>query len=682
MKINTLKRSVALAMGLGLAGAVTSLATLAQPPVDDPTEHLLEIGQNEDTMEDTDIAGPPLDPRANILGYPTPLGPDWSDLFRADHGYKDVNPANGIPDYKDYGAIIATFVRDDLVGESISTSPKIIGDRTIFSGTNKNDDPIDTYEWKGGSVPAKDDVSNGYFMADRNSDGDLIIYGGFERIANNGDSHIDIEFNQSEIGLTINGVAVDPAMMSDPSWQGCPKNATCVFTGARQAGDILVSMDFLRGGDFGTAEIHVWQGDAATGSWTSVHALDGEGCNPDNTYPAGAICAFNNNDDIDGGPWENFDSHGAVTTIIPRNGFTEGGMNVSELVGGGTIPCISSVTVKTRSSQSFTAELKDFVLGSFEVCGQLTVVKQATGQDGTPTFNYSGTGGVGSFSLSPTISGGTGSASTSFDQVSPGPITITETDASGFGSSTNANCVYSGTATTVPGGTYQPNSVSFPLDTGDDITCTFYNTQPTLKVTKTVTSCATEASTFGLNIDGALKATVSQPGGNTGQHYVTFGTQHTVSETIGNGTTAADWVTAINADCNSSGQVTTSALQAYECTIGNVRKPRVIVNKAICDGTSCTQSSTGFTLQVNGNTVSAGTAVNIEQVGGVFPATVSEVRGAGTYLTTIMCNNGTRGVYDASTTPSLNLGNLQAGDVVTCDIVNAKQTSTNACPTP
>ncbi|MEW6691618.1 MAG: hypothetical protein AB1340_02135 [Pseudomonadota bacterium] len=674
MHIPTLKRSIAMATGLVLMGGMLPPMVMAAS-VDDPSEHLLEIGANEDTINDG--AGPF---QANILGAATPLGPDWADLFGANHSYLDVNPANGIPDYKDYGAIIATFVRDDLAGESINLNPKIIGDRTVFAGTNKNSDPISSYSWKGGSVPSKDDVSNGYFMARRNAANELLIYGGFERIANDGDSHIDIEFNQSDIGLTINGMPVPPAMLEDPTWQGCPKNATCKFSGGRTEGDILVSMDFTKGGDVGSVEIHVWEGNALTGSWTTAHALDGEGCNPAGSYPAGTICAFNNNGTIDGGPWQNFDKLGQPTDFILRNGFTEGGMNVSQLLGGtGVIPCISSVTVKTRSSQSFTAELKDFVLGSFEVCGQLTVVKQATGQDGTPTFSYA-SGALGNFTLSPTISGGSGSASKTFEDISTGPISITETDAAGFGSASNANCVYTGTTTSVPGGTYLPNSVSLELGISEDVTCTFYNTQPKLKVSKTVNSCTTEASTFALKIDGDTKATVSQPGGNTGQHYVALGASHTVSEAI-SGSSASDWVTTIGGSCNASGQVTTNAIQNYECSISNVRKPRVKVNKAICDGTSCTSSSTGFTLKVNGNAVSAGTAVNIEPVNGNFPATVSEERGAGTYLTTIMCNNGTRGVYDASTTPSLNLGNLQPGDEVTCDIVNVKQTSTNVCPT-
>ncbi|MEO1751945.1 hypothetical protein [Thiofaba sp. EF100] len=673
MNILTMKRALALAAGL--MGAFSPWGAQAAPPipVDDPTAGMLELGANEDTVNDGADFG-----RANILGDSSKAGPDWADLFGANHGYLDVNPANGIPDYKDYGAIIATFVRDDLAGENINLTPKIIGDRTVFAGTNKNSDPISSYAWKGGSVPSKDDVSNGYFMARRNAANELLIYGGFERIANDGDSHIDIEFNQSDIALTINGMPVPPAMLEDPTWQGCPKNATCKFSGGRTEGDILVSMDFTKGGDVGSVEIHVWKGDALTGSWTTVHALDGEGCNPAGSYPAGTICAFNNNGTIDGGPWQNFDKLGQPTNLILRNGFTEGGMNVSQLLGGtGVIPCISSVTVKTRSSQSFTAELKDFVLGSFEVCGQLTVVKQATGQDGTPTFSYA-SGALGNFTLSPTISGGSGSASKTFEDISTGPITITETDAAGFGSSIDASCVYAGGAPVT--GTYLPNSVSLELGISDDVTCTFYNTQPKLKVSKTVNSCKTEASTFALKIDGDTKATVSQPGGNTGQHYVALGASHTVSEAI-SGSSASDWVTAIGGSCNASGQVTTSAIQDYECSISNVRKPRVKVNKAICDGTSCTPSSTGFTLKVNGSPVSAGTAVNIEPVNGNFPATVSEERGAGTYLTTIMCNNGTRGVYDANTTPSLNLGNLQPGDEVTCDIVNVKQTSTNACPT-
>ncbi len=89
----------------------------------------------------------------------------------------------------------------------------------------------------------------------------------------------------------------------------------------------------------------------------------GQGCNGEDT-----ICAFNNGVAINGGPWPNFDRGGAVITELPANAFTEFGVNVTELLGAN--PCISTFMGKTRSSQSFTAELKDFSgPAGFNICG-------------------------------------------------------------------------------------------------------------------------------------------------------------------------------------------------------------------------------------------------------------------------------------------------------------------------
>ena len=44
-------------------------------------------------------------------------------------------------------------------------------------------------------------MTNVYAYATFDADGDLIIYSGFERIAPEGDSHVDIEFFQDPVAL-------------------------------------------------------------------------------------------------------------------------------------------------------------------------------------------------------------------------------------------------------------------------------------------------------------------------------------------------------------------------------------------------------------------------------------------------------------------------------------------------
>ena len=133
----------------------------------------------------------------------------------------------------------------------------------------------DTWHWDGGNNPAKDDLTNVYAYATFDEDDELIIYSGFERIAPEGDSHVDIEFFQ-------NPVALDEAVpCNDPGNDVTP----CEFTGVRTIGDLIVSMDFVVGGGIGEVSVRVWDGT----EYVAVGDSTGQGCNPEDT-----ICVFNN----------------------------------------------------------------------------------------------------------------------------------------------------------------------------------------------------------------------------------------------------------------------------------------------------------------------------------------------------------------------------------------------------
>jgi len=290
---------------------------------------------------------------ADILGS-AQAGPDWADLFDADGNVVDL-----------FGGVTAAFIADTLSAKG----PK---DDTTFAGaggSNKNNDPVsnadcaahvppltgsacDTWHWDAGNVPIKDDLSNVYAYAafdDSFTPPHLIFYIGLERLDPSGDSHIDIEFFQDEVALD------EAPLCNDPGADVTP----CAFTGIRTVGDLIVSMDFVQGGGIGEVDVRSWNG---TG-YALAGVAAGEGCNGADT-----ICAVNNAGTIDGGPWPNFGSGGASVTQLQGNAFTEVGVDVTDLIGGD--PCITTVMGKTRSSQSFTAELKDFAgPASFPICG-------------------------------------------------------------------------------------------------------------------------------------------------------------------------------------------------------------------------------------------------------------------------------------------------------------------------
>src|SRR2546422_874441 len=317
----------ALAIVFALTGALMVAAFSTGPA---PTVHsgLFELGPAQG---------------ADILCSDTIPGPDWGCIFDASGTTVNL-----------YGGIAAAFEKDPT-SQSGST------DWTTFSGagtSNKNNDPVscppgtaNCWHWDAGNVPAKDDFSNGYAWATINpANGHLIVYAGFERLDPSGDSHVDLEFFQDTVHLDEAPPCNDPG----------PDPTPCNFVGNRMVNDVIVSMDYLTGGKLGSVSFRAWDG--------SQYVLDGsvggEGCNTTDT-----LCGFNNGALIDGGPWPNYDRQGNIGAQLPPNAFTEFGADVTALLSGNT-PCISTFMGKTRSSQSFSAELKDF--GSpvpFPICG-------------------------------------------------------------------------------------------------------------------------------------------------------------------------------------------------------------------------------------------------------------------------------------------------------------------------
>ncbi|HEX9711235.1 MAG TPA: hypothetical protein VGB52_01625 [Actinomycetota bacterium] len=303
----------------------------------------------------------------NIIGNQA-AGPDWDNLCDANgvsDGFVHSNIVirddddNTIPDaFETYGGRGVACIGDDL-----SVAGAV--DRTIFAESNKNNDDPDTWNWDTGNVPVKDDLSNVYGFAIED-EGDLIIYAGLERLSPNGDSHVDIEFTQQEIVLDKD---------SPCDGDGVPEGDTkpCEFFGERTENDLIVSLDYTNGGALGSLEIRRWTGT----TYEVVFHSNGTGCNDTDDITdvaADAICGFTNEVPIDGGVWVNFNSHAAVIEDLPTNAFAEFGVNVNEVFGLSEVPCFSTINAHTRSSQSFTAELKDFATARFELCAPSTDV--------------------------------------------------------------------------------------------------------------------------------------------------------------------------------------------------------------------------------------------------------------------------------------------------------------------
>lgn len=226
------------------------------------------------------------------------------------------------------GALASSFVVDKVNSNS---------DDIFTGGGSKDTLGIQQGRWlfTDSKPQAKDDITHAYAAAyTEPSNGHLILYAGLDRYDNSGAATAGFWFFQNQIGenpnVTTNG--------------GHP------FTGTHSDGDILLVSDFTQGGSVSTIKVFKWVGDDATGSLVPV------------TTPSGTTFAIVNGDSTSV-PWSYKNKSGQSSPAAGE--LLEEGVDLTAL---GLEGCFSSFLAETRSSQSPTATLSDFVVGSFELC--------------------------------------------------------------------------------------------------------------------------------------------------------------------------------------------------------------------------------------------------------------------------------------------------------------------------
>jgi uncharacterized repeat protein (TIGR01451 family) len=170
-----------------------------------------------------------------------------------------------------------------------------------------------------GSIPNnKSDLTRFYVASEVDDNNDVQLFLAWQRANTLGTANIDFEFNQSDV-ISANGV-----------------------TPVRTVGDMLITFDFSSGGNVVNLGFRSW---LASGEWSASIDLDASG------YATGAV-----ND--------------GFTVVDPITGATLADKTFGEaainLTDSGVFPpdeCIhfGSAFVKSRSSDSFQAELKDFI---------------------------------------------------------------------------------------------------------------------------------------------------------------------------------------------------------------------------------------------------------------------------------------------------------------------------------
>jgi hypothetical protein len=227
--------------------------------------------------------------------------------------------------------------------------------------------------------PDKDDIEHAFAASYTAGNGDLLIYFGADRFSNSGDSAIGFWFFQEEV--------------SD-------NNNSGVFSGKHKVGDILVTSDFRQGGGVGVINVFEWIGTQAGGPLKLLvsRALANGAPVPDvfcntavNGFAANLVCATSNRSakPVPDNWTDGYTFKGVgASNQFPTGTFFEGGVNITALFPNSTLPCFTSFLAMTRTSASTTAQLKDYVAGSFPVCG--IDVGKACDLNAPPSVNADG----------------------------------------------------------------------------------------------------------------------------------------------------------------------------------------------------------------------------------------------------------------------------------------------------
>lgn len=251
-------------------------------------------------------------------------GDDWSLVVPADHSSTDI---------------VSSFVPD---GEN----PPV--DTSYFTGGGSKDlNDVSAWAHTTGDVaPDKNEITNAFAVAYRSQRdtgktnvGDLLVYFGLDRYANNGDAQVGFWFFRNTVGMRSDGT----------------------FSGRHRVGDILVLSHFTQGGSVSDVNVYAWVGSGGSDGALDLKVVAKSCAVAAADDPACAIVNTANTT----APWAYVPKAGSAG-VFPQGSFYEGGVNVTRLVPG--VTCFKSFMAETRSSQSVTAQLKDLVLGPFDTC--------------------------------------------------------------------------------------------------------------------------------------------------------------------------------------------------------------------------------------------------------------------------------------------------------------------------
>lgn len=295
-------------------------------------------------------------------------------------------------------------------------------DNSLGGGTKEDNPSVKVGQ---GSIPGnKSDLTRFYMASDVASNNDTFLYLAWERANVLGSANMDFEINQkATTGLTKD--MVGPVTLN------------------RTAGDLLVTFDF---GGSGAPALGLlrWVDSGSTSQCFSSSSLPCWGNRVDLTGIAEGA--------VNTGTFDDTLIAGQTRTLKPGT-FGEASINLTAagVFQQDVCTTFASALLKSRSSASFTSEVKDFVLAPDSVnvsnCGTITIRKFV--QNGSGSFGFTTTGGLTPSTFQ--LSNGDSQPYT----VKAGSYSVTESDPGSGWTLANLGCSASGTGTsfTVTGAT-------------------------------------------------------------------------------------------------------------------------------------------------------------------------------------------------------------------------------------
>jgi hypothetical protein len=320
--------------------------------------------------------------------------------------------------------------------------PSGSSDNSFGQGT-KEDDPNVTVV-QGSIPPNKNDLTR-FYVGSEYTSGSNYLYLAWERAVNIGSANLDLEVNQNTTaGFT--GTTTGPVSLN------------------RTAGDLLITYDFSGSGN-PTLGLLKWVTSGSVNQCFSSNSLPCWGNRVNLSaagYAEGQVNSATVSDPVPPG------APRSLTTGL----FGEAAINLTAagVFPAGTCEAFGSSFLKSRSSSSFTAEVKDFIAPqpiNISNCGTIKIRKVT--ENGDATFGYTTTGGLSPSAFN--LSNG-GLRTYGPGTVNAGNYSVTESTVPAGWSQKSLVCTTSGQGTSAtPSGA----TVSITMAGGGIVDCTYTN---------------------------------------------------------------------------------------------------------------------------------------------------------------------------------------------------------------